>query len=92
MTPKTKEDIRKMKHAQEQNLREVEYFELCDRVEEIDPEASRFLRELAPRMTKEQHDNAFSYCNSLTGCFAWSKTPQGHEYWMNINRKLEGDR
>lgn len=59
------------------------YYEvLIDKVAKIDKDASDYLRK-APYELK-----CFRYHGKLNSCFVWYDTPQGHDYWENIYKKL----
>ena len=59
-----------------------EYQALCDRVEAIDKEAARYMREEAPMM-----DRFIDY-PSLSGSFNWEYTPHGYNYWSKLEQAL----
>lgn len=58
------------------------YFNLCQRVKVIDPEAETYLRVKAIKLLD------FVYCGILSGAFGWSTTPQGADFWRNIDLQL----
>jgi hypothetical protein len=58
------------------------YNDLADRVRKVDADAADYLLEEAIKLP------CFCYSDILISCFNWSKTPQGHEYWFNINEEL----
>lgn len=59
------------------------YKALTDRVAKINKGAARYMRKHAPSKLK-----SFSYSGYLNGCFYWAETPQGHDFWEDINDKL----
>lgn len=61
-----------------------EHQDLIDRVREIDPGAADYLQ-------TDAHELAyFQPAETLWGCFRWSDTPQGSDYWHAIAQELEG--
>lgn len=60
-----------------------EYYALIERVAKIDPKAALYMRDLAI-----DHDSNFSYMARLSSSFVWLATPQGADYWENIDRML----
>lgn len=65
------------------------YLALCERVEKLDPEAAKYMREEAPKLPR------FAYLPEdtepvadLSSAFEWGRTPQGHEYWKSIKDRL----
>lgn len=63
------------------------YYEaLTDRVAKIDKGAARYMRKHAPSTLR-----SFTYNGYLAGCFVWSDTPQGHDFWEDINDKLNNE-
>ena len=34
---------------------------------------------------------SFTYDGELSGCFYWADTPQGRDFWEDINDKLRED-
>lgn len=60
------------------------YIRLIHEVERVDPEAGKYLRKEA----WERED--FSPVAFLSGCFVWRKTPQGHEYWRDLEKHVPG--
>lgn len=67
-----------------------EFEDLCNRVAEINPEAARWLREVAP--TYYPGDNSepllFEPTNTLYTCMVWAATPQGGSFWEEIAELL----
>lgn len=59
-----------------------EYQALCDRVEAIDKEAARYMREEAPMLER------FIDYPSLSGSFNWEYTPHGYNYWSKLEQAL----
>lgn len=55
---------------------------LIRNVQNIDPAAARWLTEVAPK-------NGCVQCGDLTSVMNWRETPQGWEYWDQINSQLE---
>ena len=64
------------------------YKTLCSKVEAIDKEAAKWLREVAPTYPFEHFP--FRYSKDLTICFIWEESPQGNDYWKEIGWKLSG--
>jgi len=58
---------------------------LANKVSQINISAGHYLRTKAPELDR------FVPTPDLGQCFLWSDTPQGHDYWSNINDILEGD-
>lgn len=63
---------------------ETKYKELIERVRLIDPAAAEYLEGDA----RKQGD--FQPRRNLGSLMIWDKTPQGHDYWSNINLLLQG--
>lgn len=61
-----------------------EYLDLCDRVGEIDLNAKTYMLEEAWRLVGFG-SLGFS---GLSKVFPWGRTPQGGNFWFNINNKL----
>lgn len=59
-----------------------EYQALCDRVEVIDKEAARYMREEAPML------DSFDGCSILNDSFVWKETPHGYNYWSKLEKAL----
>ena len=59
--------------------------ELIEQVRTIDVEAAEFLETQLGNFNYE-----WTNCPSLSALMLWENTPQGWEYWSNINRQLEG--
>lgn len=53
---------------------QIEFYELCDKVEAIDFRGAEWMRE-----------NIQNYGSRVDMCFTWSSTPQGGDYWRLIN-------
>jgi hypothetical protein len=60
------------------------YLELIMRVKKLDAEAAAYMKDHATKLED------FEYGGDLVGCFVFKKTPQGHDYWMDIRNKLLG--
>lgn len=65
------------------------YLALCDRVEKLDPEAAKYMREEAPKLPQ------FAYfpedtepLADLSKAFMWESTTQGGPFWGKIYRSL----
>jgi len=58
------------------------YNKLIDRVEEIDPEAAKYLRNGVFEL------KSFSPDGTLDESFVWEDSLQGHTYWMELDEKL----
>lgn len=58
--------------------RQIAFYELCDKVEEIDFHGAEWMRE-----------NIENYCYTLLGCFIFMDTPQGLYYWCLINNLIK---
>ena len=56
---------------------------LLERIERIDPEAARYIREDAPRL------DSYRESSDLLGLFLWNLTPQGGVYWADIYNTLD---
>lgn len=59
-----------------------EYQALCDRVEAIDKEAARYMREEAPTL------DSFDGCGILNDSFVWKESPYGFGYWSKLEQAL----
>lgn len=59
-----------------------EYQALCDRVELIDKEAARYMREEAPML------DSFNNDGPLIESFNWEEPPHGHNYWSKLEQAL----
>lgn len=62
------------------------YAALCDRVERLDPEAAKYMRSEALSLTR------FDQCGrkdpeNIDYAFVWDETPQGHEFWDDLNER-----
>jgi hypothetical protein len=62
-----------------------EYKRLVNRVRAIDPAASCWMMNHAPKI---KTPNDFEPHGRLYACFVWYFTPQGHEYWSHISERL----
>lgn len=60
----------------------MSYENLCKRVEKIDPKAAEYMRGEAKGL------KSFRGSSDLALCFIWHYTPQGNNYWSNIEKKL----
>lgn len=58
--------------------------ELCNAVEKIDKDAAEYLRGDAKNL------RFFRESNRLNCCFGWLESPQGFDYWDNINKQIGG--
>ena len=64
------------------------YLALCDRVEKLDPEAAKYMREEAPKLESfagQPGDGPMQY---ITAAFLFDHTPQGHEFWWTMHERL----
>lgn len=59
-----------------------EYQALCDRVELIDKEAARYMREEAPML------DSFNNDGPLIESFNWEEPPHGYNYWSKLEQAL----
>lgn len=59
-----------------------EYQALCDRVELIDKEAARYMREEAPML------DSFNNDGPLIESFNWEEPPHGYNYWSKLEKAL----
>lgn len=59
-----------------------EYQALCDRVEVIDKEAARYMREEAPML------DSFNNDGPLIESFNWAEPPHGYNYWSKLEQAL----
>lgn len=53
---------------------------LIERVREIDWYAAKFLEDNCSKFDED--------CEMLLECFDWEYTPQGHDYWEDLSKKL----
>lgn len=53
---------------------------LIERVREIDWYAAKFL--------EDDYSEIDENCEMLLECFVWDSTPQGHDYWYDLSKKL----
>jgi hypothetical protein len=58
------------------------FVRLLEEVDKIDLSAGRYLR------TKARELSSFEEFGRVTGCFLWRDSPQGKDYWSNINYKV----
>ena len=76
-------------HYQEDATTTVKGNTMIERIRVLDPEAAEYIENEAPVL--ESYDK-----NGITllGLFLFSETPQGFEYWNNLNERLfyEGDK
>lgn len=61
-----------------------DYEDLCKRVEAIDKKAAEYMRGDARKM------RSFYENKDISVCFLWRHTPQGWQYWNNIDDILNG--
>ena len=59
-----------------------EYQALCDRVEVINKEAARYMREEAPML------DSFNNDGPLIESFNWAEPPHGYNYWSKLEKAL----
>ena len=57
--------------------------ELIEILEELDLSAADYVRENSIELYNEDK------CSQLGGCFLWRNTPQGLEYWNNLDKKVK---
>ena len=70
-----------------EDMENIEYFDKCakefellvEAVQKINQEAAKYLRENVKYEDKHGH---------LGFVLIWASTPQGHDYWRDIYRKL----
>jgi hypothetical protein len=73
--------------------REEEFKKLCERVERINPEAAKYLRECP----EGEGPGQCMRCGNLQVVLAWHDTPQGFDYWdeiyliLNAETTLDGE-
>lgn len=53
---------------------------LIERVREIDWYAAKFLEDNCSKFEGN--------CDTLLECFTWENTPQCHDYWEDLSKKL----
>ena len=58
---------------------EKEFNELVEKIQRVDPDAAIYLR--------FDLENV-NYARDLSGVMEWDKTPQGFDFWCELNRKL----
>ena len=58
------------------------YLKLVARVLRIDKKAAEYLLKKAPNL------ECFDYSDIVLGCFVWTASPQGYEYWRDIHNRL----
>ena len=61
------------------------YTQLVLRIYAIDANAGAYLTGDVFKL------KAFNPTGDIRGCFVWHTSPQGHEYWHNIERQLGQD-
>ncbi|QQV88703.1 hypothetical protein Liucustia_03 [Acinetobacter phage Liucustia] len=69
--------------------RNVRYYNTIKMVKSLDAEAGRYLEKRLRQknvITKDANNNAFT--GSLMFDFVWSKTPQGMQFWNEVDSKL----
>lgn len=71
------------KRVSEKDLEE--YDKLIEQVDEVSEEAADYLRGL---LDKGLTENEFSPCRFLAACIVFRNTPQGLNYWWDIQEKL----
>jgi hypothetical protein len=59
--------------------------ELIEAVRALDSKAADYIENEAKELTSY----ADSDTNTLASIFAWRDTPQGEEFWININNKID---
>ena len=64
-------------------MRSKNYEELCKRVESIDKKAAEYMRGDARKL------DDFYESGDISECFTWCDTPQGGQYWNNIDEILD---
>ena len=72
------------------------YLDLCSRVEKLDPEAAKYMREGAQELesfagTQERWGAGGSVGDSVDQIFEWDAAPQGFRYWNNIHTRIESN-
>ena len=65
------------------NTMEQPFVTLLKKVDKIDLSAGRYMR------TKARKLCCFDESGDLNGCFIFSDTPQGFDYWCGINAKIK---
>ena len=60
-------------------------WKLPDLVALVNPEAAKWLVEEGPK----DWGWSWGYSEDIGGCILWEDTPQGHDYWVNINTAVE---
>lgn len=63
----------------------IAYVELVGKVRKIDPDAAKYLES---KELRKIGGSGFHYIGIISGVMVWSFTPQGHDYWQNIENKL----
>ena len=53
--------------------------DLCDALECLDPEAARYARECGAAKRNPTR---------IRSCFIWDETPQGYDFWSDLERRL----
>jgi hypothetical protein len=59
------------------------YLDLAVRVAEIDPAAADYMLDGATKTI------GFEPSTRISGAFAWAATPQGHQFWQNLSRRID---
>lgn len=59
------------------------YNDLCKAVNKINKEAFHYM------VIQAIEQETFYPSNILSGCFLWYETPQGEEFWQNIQDQLD---
>lgn len=65
------------------------YVALCDRVEKLDPEAAKYMREEAPKTERFNGGPEYAGICYLEMVFKFSETPQGCEFWWKLVDRLD---
>ena len=65
--------------------RAIEYLKLICTVSKLDKTAACYMKEEAVKL------KSFQYNSALSSAFDWSKTPQGFEYWNNVDKRIKKD-
>ena len=63
----------------------MNYEDLCILVGKVDPDAENYLRFDAKKL---ETFSSISGRDTLKRIFTWSDSPQGHDYWSLIDRKI----
>jgi hypothetical protein len=65
------------------------YERLIEKVREIDEDAANYLNTEARKLSSFSELHCPSAAIRLLSAFTWRETPQKHDYWFNIYRKLQ---